>query len=94
MYMRARYYDPTTGQFLTRDPLEAITRSAYGYVGGSPLNASDPLGLCWGPGCWVESGAKAVGRAAAWAVDHPAIVAAGVGIAAATIARGGLGESQ
>ena len=45
-YLRARYYDPTTTQFLTRDPLEPSTRSAYGYVAGSPLDASDPSGLC------------------------------------------------
>jgi len=45
-YLRARYYDPATGQFLSRDPIEPITRSAYGYVGGNPLNGSDPTGLC------------------------------------------------
>ena len=44
-YLRARYYDPTTGQFLSRDPAVAMTRSPYGYVGGNPLNASDPTGL-------------------------------------------------
>ena len=44
-YLRARYYDPQTAQFLTRDPLEARTHSAYGYVGGDPLNAIDPTGL-------------------------------------------------
>lgn len=41
----ARYYDPTTGQFLTRDPAEAITRSAYGYAYNNPLNLIDPTGL-------------------------------------------------
>jgi RHS repeat-associated protein len=44
-YLRARYYDPVTAQFLTRDPLEAVTRSAYGYVDGDPLNGADPAGL-------------------------------------------------
>jgi RHS repeat-associated protein len=44
-YLRVRYHDPTTAQFLTRDPLIALTGSAYGYVEGDPLNASDPLGL-------------------------------------------------
>ena len=39
------FYDPTTGQFLTRDPINAVTRSAYGYVGNNPLNATDPSGL-------------------------------------------------
>lgn len=54
IYLRARFYDPETGQFLTRDPLEAITRSPYGYVGNNPLNFTDPSGLCWGPTCLVE----------------------------------------
>ena len=30
IYLRARYYDPTTGQFLSRDPLVASTRSPTG----------------------------------------------------------------
>jgi RHS repeat-associated protein len=46
LYLRARYYDPATAQFLTRDPLDAMTRSAYGYVGNDPLNRSDPSGMC------------------------------------------------
>jgi RHS repeat-associated protein len=43
-YLRARYYDPSTGQFLTRDPLAWSTRSAYGYSYGNPLNLVDPSG--------------------------------------------------
>ncbi len=39
------FYDPTTGQFLTRDPAVSMTRDAYGYAGNSPLNATDPSGL-------------------------------------------------
>src|SRR5262249_20013205 len=27
------------------DPITALTQSPYGYVGGSPLNGTDPLGL-------------------------------------------------
>lgn len=46
IYLRNRYYDPTTAQFLTRDPITAITRSPYAYVKGNPLNLTDPLGLC------------------------------------------------
>jgi RHS repeat-associated protein len=45
-YLRARYYDPTTAQFLTRDPMVDTTRSPYGYVAGNPLNATDPSGEC------------------------------------------------
>lgn len=48
----ARYYDPATAQFLTRDPLEASTGTPYGYAGESPLDASDPSGLfCIGSVC-------------------------------------------
>lgn len=49
LYLRARYYDPATQQFLTVDPLLALTEQAYNYATGSPLNATDPSGL------WVES---------------------------------------
>jgi RHS repeat-associated protein len=44
-YLRARYYDPGTAVFLTRDPAVDLTRSPYGYVNGNPLNFTDPLGL-------------------------------------------------
>lgn len=46
VYMRARYYDPATGQFITRDPLEVQTGDAYGYASGDPANLVDPSGLC------------------------------------------------
>lgn len=48
LYLRARYYDPATAQFLTRDPLEATTGNPYGYTDGNPLQYTDPLGLIWG----------------------------------------------
>src|ERR1035437_4696436 len=44
-YLRARYYDPSTSQFLTMDPAVAKTMSPYGYAGGSPLSHCDPTGL-------------------------------------------------
>jgi RHS repeat-associated protein len=44
-YLRARYYDPKTGQFLTKDPATSLTLSRYGYVHNNPLAASDPTGL-------------------------------------------------
>jgi RHS repeat-associated protein len=45
IYLRARFYDPGTGQFLTRDPLEGITHDPYVYASGDPVNHIDPLGL-------------------------------------------------
>src|SRR5205807_4037827 len=44
-YLRARYYDPTTAQFLSKDPLAALTRDPYTYTDGNPLNLTDPTGL-------------------------------------------------
>ncbi len=49
-YMRARFYDPATGQFLTRDPLTSVTGQPYGYANDSPLAYTDPSGLFPGLG--------------------------------------------
>lgn len=46
IYLRARYYDPSTAQFITLDPLVDATRDAYGYADGNPLNRIDPSGTC------------------------------------------------
>ncbi len=43
-YLRSRYYDPATGQFLTPDPLTPLTGQRYGYAAGNPVNVSDPAG--------------------------------------------------
>ena len=51
VYLRARDYDPTTGQFLTVDPAVDTTRQPYAYATNSPLNHSDPLGLATIGGC-------------------------------------------
>ena len=47
-YYRARYYDPGTGRFLSEDPLrsDAGDLNFFNYVGDSPTNATDPMGLC------------------------------------------------
>ena len=66
-YLRARYYDPSTGQFLSRDPLAALTGSAYGFSGDNPINGSDPSGLCFGPD-WLCNAASAVVNGAGTAI--------------------------
>lgn len=44
---RARYYDPTTGRFLSEDPVGVDGGvELYEYAEGSPTNLSDPAGLC------------------------------------------------
>jgi RHS repeat-associated protein len=44
-YLRARYYDPSNSQFISRDPAVQRTGEPYGYGDDNPLNATDPTGL-------------------------------------------------
>jgi RHS repeat-associated protein len=46
-FYRARYYDPTTGRFLSEDPLELGGGSVnfYKYVHNNPVNSTDPTGF-------------------------------------------------
>jgi RHS repeat-associated protein len=49
-----RYYDPTRGRFVTRDPISYDGGvNLYSYVTNNPINFLDPLGLAklvyWGP---------------------------------------------
>lgn len=51
VYLRARWYDPATGRFLSRDPLRGdpaspATLNAYGYAHANPVRYSDPSGMC------------------------------------------------
>src|SRR5579863_9205385 len=48
-YLRARYYNPITGRFMSRDPedgkrTDPKTLHKYLYAGGDPVNAKDPTG--------------------------------------------------
>jgi len=47
-YYRARYYDPTVGRFISEDPagFAGSGTNFYAYVRNSPINLTDPLGLC------------------------------------------------
>jgi RHS repeat-associated protein len=44
-FMRARYYDPASGQFTTRDPFSRATGQPYAYARDNPTNGVDPSGL-------------------------------------------------
>ena len=46
IYMRARWYDPATGEFINADPLTADTQELFTYAVDDPVNSVDPLGLC------------------------------------------------
>lgn len=43
LYLRARYYDPEIGRFMSRDPIEDV--NLYVYVENNPVNKVDPKGL-------------------------------------------------
>jgi RHS repeat-associated protein len=48
-YLRARYYNPATGRFWSRDPVEGklccgLSWNPYIYVEQDPVNATDPTG--------------------------------------------------
>ena len=46
LYMGARYYDPATGRFISKDPIGwAGGLNLYGYTGNNPVNWVDPEGL-------------------------------------------------
>jgi len=49
-YYRARYYNPSTGRFLSEDPMGfAAGTNFYEYAGDDPIDFNDPLGLYSGP---------------------------------------------
>lgn len=45
VHLRARDYDPTTGQFVTVDPALEDTRQPYAYAGNNPVQFTDHTGL-------------------------------------------------
>ena len=100
IYLQARYYDPATGQFLTRDPRTATTRSPYGYVADDPLNKADPSGMCsWNPfssdSCEIAVPARAISGALDVAAPVVSVVAglystASAGLAIACATAGGI----
>ena len=83
IYLRARYYDPQSAQFLSIDALVSQTAAPYGYTGGNPLEFVDPLGL-WGWKVW-EWSKDEWGTVGTWA-GRVGMVAT---IATLTVATGG-----
>jgi RHS repeat-associated protein len=90
IYLRARTYDPATAQFLSVDPLAAITRAPYNYGADSPINAIDPAGLCsidpFSSSSCLTEGAEAAGT---FVAAHK--VAVGIGLGVLAVATGGAG---
>jgi RHS repeat-associated protein len=91
-YYRARYYDPTTGRFLQKDPIGFAggDLNLYPYVRGNPANAYDPhgefamllplIGGAGGAGAAagaIVSGAELISAAATAAIIYAAINVSG-----------------
>lgn len=74
-FLRARFYDPVTGRFIGRDPLQFDQR--YAYAGNNPTLLTDPSGLC--PVCVVVAVGVATGLTAT------EVTALGVAAGAATV---------
>nr|WP_225827139.1 polymorphic toxin-type HINT domain-containing protein [Streptomyces sp. TML10] len=56
-HLGAREYDPTTGRFISVDPLmtpaDPQSLNAYAYANNSPVTSSDPSGLCMPDQCGI-----------------------------------------
>ncbi len=75
-YLQARYYDATTGQFISVDPFAPQNRPPYSYVAGDPLNGTDPTGLDWRPS-WgnVKDAVSAVrDKVVDWVSQHGGVL--------------------
>lgn len=57
-FYRARYYDPETGRFITKDPIGFAGGDVnlYGYVSNNPVNFVDPWGLNPSATTWAGVG--------------------------------------
>jgi RHS repeat-associated protein len=81
LYMRNRYYDPKSGRFTQEDPIGlAGGINTYGFVGGDPVNYSDPFGLFPCPGITkvvCALGARIGGAIIARSAALGAVVSAG-----------------
>ncbi|CAJ4445516.1 RHS repeat-associated core domain protein [Burkholderia pseudomallei] len=74
-YYRARYYSPTWGRFISEDPLGfgGGQNNFYAYVGGNPLNHTDPLGL-------DDTYCRIDPSSCGWNVDNPTYANVSVGV--------------
>jgi hypothetical protein len=82
-----RYYDPATDQFLSIDPDVASTDQPYVFTNDNPLNATDPLGLCFVV-CF-QSIANAFDSARHSVAANSGAIGIGFGLVALTLATGG-----
>ncbi|HEX6374083.1 MAG TPA: RHS repeat-associated core domain-containing protein, partial [Allosphingosinicella sp.] len=91
-YYRARIYDPRLGRFLQPDPIGyGSGMNLYAYVGGDPVNFTDPLGLRWVRVCVGEEGNLKCGTQ--WVEDDPGSGGAGGAALLGAFRRRGSGDT-
>jgi RHS repeat-associated protein len=66
IYLRARSYDPATGQFISDDPQVMETQAPYAYASDNPLSIGDPTGLT----PWSPKVKQAIAQCRAWKNWH------------------------
>lgn len=95
-YYKARVYDPASGRFLQTDPIGYKDDvNLYAYVGGDPVNNSDPTGMLEAPlskeevSAAIKMAKDALGKAITTGEEVVAgrVEAGGVGIATGLGAR-------
>jgi RHS repeat-associated protein len=86
-YLRARWYDPRVGRFLTKDPFGGLAERPqsvypYIYVSNNPANLVDPLGI-WG---WpkLPNPVRAIRQAARVYINVAFILPAKIAVTAAS----------
>ena len=70
-YMRARYYDPETGRFISEDPIGFAGGDVnlFAYAGNNPVNRIDPFGLELRIYSSDAFGKKGINHAFAWSSE-------------------------
>jgi RHS repeat-associated protein len=64
LYLTNRYYDPSSGQFLSVDPDIGQTHEPYAYADGNPVSVNDPTGAS--PAGWPINGNRCSDNVYEW----------------------------
>jgi RHS repeat-associated protein len=94
VFLRARYYDPSTGRFISKDPFEGVLRDPvslhrYLYANANPVSFVDPtgeyvtaqeLGVAASISAGISLIASGIAGETVWEAIPKAIIAAGFGV--------------